>query len=312
MPAGAINLGVAGHITAAALGRPRYDPSLTAPQRRCIDNGLWLCQVCGKLVDSDVSRFTADELRQWRAAAEAAASRELGKPVGARSHFAILEHTLTGHTNYIWDVVVTPDGRRAISASNDRTAALWDLANDLRLCVYRGAETEVCSVAISADGGRVAGGCLNGDVLVWAVHRPEPLVRFSHGASDAKVAWLGGSIISGGQDGYLRLWTNDRLRQEDLVHEAAILKVAPLGSGAIATASEDTTIRVWALRDRRQLRKFTGHCGGVNSVAIADGVQGRCEWFNGRHRSGLGSRSWPPGACFRGSQRSRVAGRGGC
>src|SRR5437870_103219 len=53
----AINVGVAGHITAASPGGPRYDPTLTAEQRRSADNGVWLCQTCGKLVDNDAVRY---------------------------------------------------------------------------------------------------------------------------------------------------------------------------------------------------------------------------------------------------------------
>jgi hypothetical protein len=49
----AVNVGVAAHITAAASGGPRYDKSLSSEQRKLIDNGVWLCQNCAKLVDND-------------------------------------------------------------------------------------------------------------------------------------------------------------------------------------------------------------------------------------------------------------------
>ena len=57
-PYGAVNIGVAGHISSAAPGGPRYNPNLTRDQRRDIDNGIWLCQNCGKPIDSDEPRFT--------------------------------------------------------------------------------------------------------------------------------------------------------------------------------------------------------------------------------------------------------------
>ena len=45
------NIGVAAHITAAAPGGPRYDPSLTPKQRRSAGNGIWLCENHAKLID---------------------------------------------------------------------------------------------------------------------------------------------------------------------------------------------------------------------------------------------------------------------
>jgi hypothetical protein len=76
-PIRAINVGVAGHITAAAAGGPRYDVSLSAEERTSIDNAIWLCQSCAKLIDSDTDRFSVQTLRHWKVAAEADALRAL-------------------------------------------------------------------------------------------------------------------------------------------------------------------------------------------------------------------------------------------
>ena len=65
-----IDIGVAAHITAAAPGGPRYDPSLTAEQRKSFNNGIWLCQSHAKLIDSDKSQFTVERLRDWKRCAE--------------------------------------------------------------------------------------------------------------------------------------------------------------------------------------------------------------------------------------------------
>ena len=76
-PNGSVNLGVAAHITSASSGGPRYDPTLTALQRADLDNGIWLCQTCAKLIDSDVARYTIDGLKEWKRAAEVKAARAL-------------------------------------------------------------------------------------------------------------------------------------------------------------------------------------------------------------------------------------------
>jgi hypothetical protein len=76
-PARSVCVGVAAHITAASVGGPRYDASLTSAQRRSAENGIWLCQNHAKLVDNDASRYTADELRAWKRDEEAQALAEL-------------------------------------------------------------------------------------------------------------------------------------------------------------------------------------------------------------------------------------------
>ena len=66
-----VNVGEAAHITAAALGGKRYDPSLTQEERRAASNGIWLCELCAKLIDTDEARFTVELLRRWKQDAEA-------------------------------------------------------------------------------------------------------------------------------------------------------------------------------------------------------------------------------------------------
>ena len=69
-PTDVINIGVAAHITAAAKGGPRYDSNMTTQERKSYENGIWLCQSCSKLIDSDVQRYTVDILKKWKEISE--------------------------------------------------------------------------------------------------------------------------------------------------------------------------------------------------------------------------------------------------
>lgn len=71
---GAVNLGVAAHISAASPGGPRYDADLSAEQRTDSSNGIWLCQTCAKLIDNDATRFRREVLEGWKRAAERSAA----------------------------------------------------------------------------------------------------------------------------------------------------------------------------------------------------------------------------------------------
>lgn len=72
----AVNLGVAAHISAASVGGPRFSTALTPQQRASHANGIWLCQTCSKLIDSDVTRFTVEVLNDWKVTAEHLAASE--------------------------------------------------------------------------------------------------------------------------------------------------------------------------------------------------------------------------------------------
>lgn len=74
--------GEACHIAAAASGpgARRFDPLMTAEERKSIDNGIWLCNRHSQIVDADESRFTVGLLQHWKRVAEQSARllQELG------------------------------------------------------------------------------------------------------------------------------------------------------------------------------------------------------------------------------------------
>jgi hypothetical protein len=76
---GSVNVGVAAHITAVSPGGPRFDPALSVAERIAIDNAIWLCHNCAKIIDSDAGRFSVQVLHQWKRRAEHSASLELGQ-----------------------------------------------------------------------------------------------------------------------------------------------------------------------------------------------------------------------------------------
>ncbi len=74
---GTVNIGVAAHITAASPGGARFDSSMPSAVRSSIENAIWCCQVCGKLVDDDESKYTVTVLKGWKETAEYEAANDL-------------------------------------------------------------------------------------------------------------------------------------------------------------------------------------------------------------------------------------------
>lgn len=73
----ATRIGVAAHITAAASNGPRYDPALSTQQRKSIFNGIWLCQNCAKLIDSDEKSYSVTLIKNWKKTTESKIKLEL-------------------------------------------------------------------------------------------------------------------------------------------------------------------------------------------------------------------------------------------
>lgn len=63
-----------------------------------------------------------------------------------------LVRTLTGHLDWVKAVAITPDGKIAVSASEDKTLKVWDLSSGVELRTFTGHSSYVQGVAITSDG----------------------------------------------------------------------------------------------------------------------------------------------------------------
>jgi len=77
-----VNIGVGAHIAAASPDGPRYDANMTPAERSSGANGIWLCESCSKLIDSDEDRYTVDLLHRRK---KEAAQRAFDAVAGGRA-----------------------------------------------------------------------------------------------------------------------------------------------------------------------------------------------------------------------------------
>jgi WD40 repeat protein len=82
---------------------------------------------------------------------------------------------LEGHTDWVTSIAFSPDGRRIVSGSEDKSVRVWDSSTGETLEVLEGHTHAVTSVAFSPDDRRIVSGSDN--VRVWVLSRKQQYIR---------------------------------------------------------------------------------------------------------------------------------------
>ncbi len=118
--------------------------------------------------------------------------------------------TFTGHTSAVPTVVVTPDGRQALSGSLDSTLRLWNLATGQEMHTFSGHEGMVRAVAVTPDGRQALSGSQDKTLRLWNLATGQQLrTLIGHEGPVFAVAISpdGRTIVSSGGDNTVRVWT---------------------------------------------------------------------------------------------------------
>jgi small GTP-binding protein len=172
----------------------------------------------------------------------------------------------------------TPDGRRALSASNDNIVRIWDVKTGQCLRELLGHVALVWTVAWSTDQTRALSGSRDRTVRLWDVETGRCLRVFEdHQHEVESVAWSADQKtgISGSYDTTARLWEVETGRCLQVLegHAKGVESVVLSADGHHAlSGSADKTLRLWDVTTGRCLRVLKGHTNVVMGVALsADG-----------------------------------------
>ena len=86
---------------------------------------------------------------------------------------------LTGHGDWVRAVAVSPDGRRAVTASNDRTLKVWELESGRELQTLSGHAGWVRAVALAPDPWRAVSASSDRTLKVWELESGRELQTLS-------------------------------------------------------------------------------------------------------------------------------------
>ncbi|XUL85800.1 hypothetical protein ACQ86D_03075 [Streptomyces galilaeus] len=191
--------------------------------------------------------------------------------------------TLKGHTDSVWSLAFSPDGRLLVTGSSDGTARLWATVTGKAQAVLHGNGGQVNSLAFSPDGQTLAG-VVGHTVRTWPVRT----ALSPHGASGTGHVLLsnrpgtewslafspdGRTLATTGYDRTLRLTdlATDETRFITTGHSEVVNSVAFSPDGrTVATGSDDRTARLWQ-PDTGQARTTlsSSRSGSVSSADLS-------------------------------------------
>ena len=164
---------------------------------------------------------------------------------------------LAGHTGPVYAVAFHPtDPKVLVSASQDKTARIWDIPEGKMKFEMKGHTDIVDTIAFSPDGKSLATAGADKAVKLWNPADGKELKALGvHDGSVYSVAFSPDSKLlasaGAGKDNVVKIW--DVKEQKELTqlkgHEQPVTSVAFTDNEMIVTASMDRTIRTWTTKD---------------------------------------------------------------
>jgi WD40 repeat protein len=182
------------------------------------------------------------------------------------------------HSGSITALAITPDGKRAVSASLHGELIFWDLDGGKPETTLKQASTVIYVLAITADGRFAVSASPQQGIAIWDLETHQLRTSFpDHGSRVAAFAFTpdGTRAISASLDRTLRMWD---LRSGELLATLAghaepvnAVAVTPDGRRAVS-GSSDRTVKIWDIESRSTATMHAPLAGGVGALlATRDG-----------------------------------------
>ena len=178
-----------------------------------------------------------------------------------QKNFVQIKKRLSGHSHFITDLILSPDGKFCISSSWDKTLRLWDLTTSKTVRRFTGHRNDVLSVALSPDNRLIVSGSRDKSIKLWNT-LGECKNTFQEQKSSSWVScvkFLPGEeplVLSSYWDGLIKIWkiSTNQVKSKLSGHKGYIncITVSPDGS-LCASGGKDGVVMLWDLQEEKHL-----------------------------------------------------------
>ncbi|NPA25723.1 MAG: WD40 repeat domain-containing protein [Deltaproteobacteria bacterium] len=182
------------------------------------------------------------------------------------------------HSERVYCVAFSPDGRFLVSGSVNRQVNLWKIGETELADYLKGHTKFVWSLAFAPDGKTLVSTSGDGNLFFWDLERrthyriEESHYSIVYPLYDVACSPDGQYVAAGCSDGLVRLWSTSSRRPPWKLkgHTSEVYSVAFSPDGKrLASGGNDATIRYWDLEDKREIEILSRPGSRVSSLAFS-------------------------------------------
>ena len=186
---------------------------------------------------------------------------------------------------WAWGADFSPDSKRVVTASRDRTAMIWDAGSAKTIATLRGHGATIYDVAWSPDGAAIATASGDDKIIIWNPETGETVRTLTGHIDDVNAIDFhpnGDILAAASDDGRVSLWNwrgGVRLESLPIGGPGNDVKFSSDG-GMFAAAADNGVVRIWRTIDNNLLatldhgaeRAFAVAFANDDSVLVTSGV----------------------------------------